>query len=221
MAGCYWRLLSVALVAIPSLSSLSAPEKNESLFLYLPLGKGAFWSYASPEAIDAGWVSLRVLDHQKTGKFDCYTLEILNDSIAGPMRRTTSVCLSRAGQSLALAKDRLMEYEPPLPILKQPLRPGQKWKWEGKEIWNVAEGRKEEKAAKYEFQIESEEDLRVTAGSFKALKLIIRKGGLPADAAVRYWLAKDAGIIKATGFGLLFGIHGELKEYSRAVYKSR
>lgn len=221
MSGCYWRLLSVALVAIPSPSGLPAAEKNESLFIYLPLGKGAFWSYASPEAIDAGWVSLRVLDQQKTGKFDCYTLEISNNSVAGPMRGTTSVCLSGAGHSLAIAKDRLMEYDPPLPILKQPLLPGQKWKWEGKEIWNVAEGRKEKRAAEYEFQIESEEDLRVTAGSFKALRLIIRKGGLPADAAVRYWLAKGAGIVKATGFGLLFGIHGELKEYSRPVSETK
>src|SRR5262249_55150323 len=108
--------------------------------------KGAFWSYASPEATDAGWVSLRVIDQQKAGKFDCYTLEISNDSLAGPMRAIRSVCLSRAGHTLGLAKDRLMDYEPPLPILKQPLRPGQKWTWE--------EGRKEEKAAKYEFQIE-------------------------------------------------------------------
>src|SRR5262249_39075370 len=215
MLGCYWRLLSVTLVAMPPPSRPPTHEKNESLSLYLPLRRGAFWSYASPEATDAGWVSLRVLDQQKAGKFDCYTLEISNDSIAGPMRGTSSVCLSQGGHGLGLAKDRLMDYEPPLPILKQPLRPGQKWTWEGKEIWNVAEGRKDEKAAKYEFQIEIEEELRVTAGSFKALKLIIRKGGLPADATVRYWLAKDAGIIKAPGFVLLVGIHGELKKYSR------
>ena len=130
------------------------------------------------------------------------------------MNRPASLCLSPAGHRLRVATDQLPASDPPLPLLKQPLQPGQTWEWQGKQIWRPEPGQKVESVTKYQFRIEREAGVQVIAGRFKALEITIHKDGLPADTDVRYWLAKDVGIVKATGFGLLLGIQGQLKEYS-------
>lgn len=115
-----------------------------------------------------------------------------------------------------------MTYQPPLPILKSPLRAGTKWKWEGEEKWTAAPGRVQVSRARYEFVLVSEEPVEVPAGRFRAWRLRIRKS-FPNNAqpaagdsalAAEYWFVKDIGVVKATGSDLWLGIHGELKEFA-------
>jgi hypothetical protein len=119
--------------------------------------------------------------------------------------------MASSGQGLAISVDRLTGYEPPLLILNFPAQVGQKWTWQGQEKWTGSSGPAQETRTMYDFQIENEEPVQVPAGRFTALKLSIKKD---AALAVNYWFARDVGIVKATGPGILFGIHGELKQFS-------
>lgn len=197
-------------------------SETERLARYLPMEKGGYWSYVA-EAADARWISLRILEKDRLKNADCLKVEISADSIAGPRKHVNLICVVEKAGARMVLRNGYTEYDPPLPILRSPLRVGQKWEWEGTERWTVGQGHMEESNTKYEFEIEKQEEVQVPAGRFRAVKLTISKYPLAAHPhtlsknptlVVHYWFAKDVGIVKATGFGLLFGIHGELKEFT-------
>lgn len=174
-------------------------------------------------------MTLRVLEKKPTSNADCYQIEISADSIAGPRKELSSICLSETKDALVLSLSRLTRYEPPMPILKRPTLPAKSWRWEGRERGAPTGGQQEESKTLYEFVIDKEEALQVPAGPFKALKLSIKKYIVDTNSSVlpreptsvaSYWLARNVGIVKATDVGLLFGIHGELKEFHAAGTRS-
>lgn len=98
------------------------------------------------------------------------------------------------------------KYEPPKKYLQNPLVPGFKWKWNGKD-YTQQEFAEDNTVADFE-------EITVPAGKFRAMKLVSYVTGASSPMTRTYWYADGVGLIKATTEAKTMSYGSELVEYS-------
>jgi hypothetical protein len=98
------------------------------------------------------------------------------------------------------------KYEPPKQYLQNPLVPGFKWKWNGKD-YTQQEWAEDNTVAEFE-------EVTVPAGKFRAMKLISLVTGAAHPMTRTYWYAEGVGLIKTTTEAKTMSYGSELVDYS-------
>ena len=98
------------------------------------------------------------------------------------------------------------KYEPPKKYLQNPLVPGFKWQWSGKD-YTHQEVAEDNAVAKLE-------EVTVPAGKFRAMKLVSQVTGAATPMTRTYWYAADVGLVKTTTEAKTMQYGSELVDYS-------
>jgi hypothetical protein len=98
------------------------------------------------------------------------------------------------------------KYEPPKQYLQNPLVPGFKWAWNGKD-YTQQEFAEENKVADFE-------EVTVPAGKFRAMKMVSYVTGAANPMTRTYWYAEGVGLIKTTTDAKTISYGSELVDYS-------
>ncbi len=128
---------------------------------YYPLETGMAWTYRSGGAEALVNISRK----EKLKGHDCFVVETIS-GVKLQQRRWLYV----TGEGIYVAKDwykkgkKTVEYDPPLPIAKFPIKKGQKWKWAGKN----AAGR----TISFTAEVKGSKTVTVPAGTFTGLEVV-------------------------------------------------
>ncbi len=128
---------------------------------YYPLETGMAWTYRSGGAEALVNISRK----EKFKEHDCFVVETIS-GVKLQQRRWLYV----TGEGIYVAKDwykkgtKTVEYDPPLPIAKFPIKKGQKWKWAGKN----AAGR----TISFTAEVKGSKTVTVPAGTFTGLEVV-------------------------------------------------
>ena len=98
------------------------------------------------------------------------------------------------------------KYEPPRKYLQNPLTPGFKWQWNGKD-YTQQEFAEENKVADFE-------EVTVPAGKFRAMKIVSLVTGAATPMTRTYWYVDGVGLIKTTTEAKTMSYGSELVDYS-------
>ena len=172
---------------------------------FFPLRVGDSWTYRNTS--DDSQYSLKVLNEEKQGDGSSrYEVEF----VAGVHVRKF---FSKPGGWVLLHAERYQEqegleakYEPPKQYLQNPLVPGFKWEWNGRDFTNTEVSESS--------QVIGFENVSVPAGKFRAMKVVSKVTGGAAVMTKTYWYADGAGLVKTTTDGGAIKYGSELIDYS-------
>lgn len=193
-------------LAIFLLTMGALAQKSESPVAdYFPLRVGDSWTYHS--TMGSTEYSQKVLKEEKQTDG---TVRYLVEKVAGAKVETF---YSKAGGWVLMNAERYPEhealkidYEPAKQVLKNPLTPGAKWDWKGKDITltDVEE----------ENEVTGPEDITVPAGKFRGMKVVTRIVGASTPMIRTNWYADGVGLVKSTTEAGKINYGWELKDYS-------
>lgn len=149
---------------------------------YYPLAEGNQWDY---EVHANGNVSEISNSVAKKEVIDGETLYRIDTSVGGNVSASEHLRHAQAG----LYRDRFngLEFSPPIILLKNPPTPGETWETEtkvGDQVFKV------------KCVIGDYENIKVPAGTFKALKLNVSTTVGPDTFVSDYWFAPETGIVQ-------------------------
>jgi hypothetical protein len=98
------------------------------------------------------------------------------------------------------------KYEPPKQYLQNPLVPGAKWEWQGRDYT--------ETEVTESSQVIGFENVSVPAGKFRAMKVVSKVTGGAAVMNKTYWYADGVGLVKTTTEAGQIKYGSELIDYS-------
>lgn len=193
--------LLLLLVAATALAAKPKPPAAD----FFPLRVGDSWNYRNTS--DDSKYSLKVLGEEKQGDGSIrYEVELL----AGVQVRKF---FSKPGGWVLLHLERYPEheglearYEPPKQYLQNPLVPGFKWQWKGKDYTNTEVTESSE--------VIGFEKVSVPAGKFRAMKVVSKVTGGAAVMNKTYWYADGVGLVKTTTEAGKIKYSSELTDYS-------
>ncbi|MEY2561172.1 MAG: hypothetical protein QOG51_1587 [Verrucomicrobiota bacterium] len=172
---------------------------------FFPLRVGDSWTYRNTS--DSSQYTLKVLNEEKQADGSSrYEMEML----AGVIVRKF---FSKPAGWVLLHFERYPEhegleakYEPAKQYLQNPLVPGFKWGWKGKDYTqtDVTENS----------QVIGFEKVSVPAGKFRAMKVVSQVTGGAAVMTKTYWYADGVGLVKTTTEAGTINYASELIDYS-------
>ncbi len=178
-------LLGVALLA-RSATLLPAGEKkpdDKKPANFYPIKTGNVWHFTrSVNGNDDKMVN-RIA---KVDTVDGVAIGRLEASLNGAVVATEALVQNDKGIFRHRFNDK--KVDPPLPLLRYPAKSGDKWEGEFKVDDNVA---------KYE-AVATEEEVKVPAGKFKAMKVVINVTEGAGTVSVSYWFVNDVGFVRQT-----------------------
>ncbi|HZY85237.1 MAG TPA: hypothetical protein VFE78_10435 [Gemmataceae bacterium] len=176
------KSLSCAALALSLLlaraSAGFAQEKMETT-PYYPLAVGATWEYKVGESK----FTMKVTKHEKVGNVLCARLEMLKDNKPQSFEH---VSVTKDGVCRNTFEDK--EAMPPVLFFKLPPKKDQSWNVDSKAGGASIKGT---------FKDAGEEDVKVPAGSYKAV--VVASQDLEANGvkmSITYYFAKDVGMVK-------------------------
>jgi hypothetical protein len=194
--------LALCLVAT---NAIAAKKPKPSAADFFPLRVGHSWTYRNSS--DNSQYSLKILGEEKQGDGSIrYEAELL----AGVQVRKF---FSKPSGWVLLHTERYPEheglevkYEPTKQYLQNPLVPGFKWEWAGKDYTgtDVTESS----------QVIGFEKVSVPAGKFRAMKVVSKVSGGVAVMTKTYWYADGVGLVKTTTVAGEIKYGSELIDYS-------
>jgi hypothetical protein len=197
-----WVALALLLVAPNAIAAKKTKSPPADFF---PLRVGDSWTYRNTS--DDSQYSLKVLTEEKQGDGSSrYEVELQ----AGAHIRKF---FSKPSGWVLLHAERYQEqegleakYEPPKQYLQNPLVPGFKWEWKGRDYTNseVTESS----------QVIGFEKVSVPAGKFRAMKVVSQVTGGAAVMTKTYWYADGVGLVKTTTEAGQIKYGSELIDYS-------
>ena len=171
---------------------------------YFPLQVGYTWTYRNTEA---GGYTLKVLSEDAPeGGPTRYVVELLSGV------KIHHVYSKADGWVLFHSEDYLEHeglkatYEPPKQYLPNPLVVGQKWEWTGKDPTQV-----EHRETSHVVGVE---DVTVTAGKFRAMKVVTQIAGASIPKTRTNWYADGVGLVKSATEAGEMKYGSELTDYS-------
>jgi hypothetical protein len=185
--------------------SVAAKKPKAPAADFFPLRVGDSWTYRNTS--DDSQYTLKVLNEEKQGDGSSrYEMELL----AGVIVRKF---FTKPNGWVLLHVERYPEhegleakYEPAKQYLQNPLVPGFKWQWKGKDYTqtNVTESN----------QVIGFEKVSVPAGKFRAMKVVSQVSGGTAVMNKTYWYADGVGLVKTTTEAGEIKYGSELVDYS-------
>jgi hypothetical protein len=199
------RLTAIALVVFVMSFTVAARKPKAPAADFFPLRVGDSWTYRNSDG--ESQYTLKVLNEEKQADGSSrYEVELL----AGVQVRKF---FSKPSGWVLLHAERYPEhegleakYEPPKQYLQNPLVPGFKWAWKGKDYTqtDVTESS----------QVIGFENVSVAAGKFRAMKITSKVTGGVAVMNKTYWYADGVGLVKTTTDGGEIKYGSELIDYS-------
>jgi hypothetical protein len=199
------RLTGIALVVFVMSFSVAAKKPKAPAADFFPLRVGDSWTYRNSDG--ESQYTLKVLSEEKQADGSSrYEIELL----AGVQVRKF---FSKPSGWVLLHAERYPEhegleakYEPPKQHLQNPLVPGFKWEWKGKDYTqtDVTESS----------QVIGFEKVSVPAGKFRAMKIASKVTGGAAVMNKTYWYADGVGLVKTTTEAGEIKYGSELIDYS-------
>ncbi|MBX9622959.1 MAG: hypothetical protein K2X82_04010 [Gemmataceae bacterium] len=192
--------LPVLLAALVALVVAAAPVPEVRDPVYFPTKVGAKWvvrlsgqpgngpgEVAPPEDFTYAVTAVETKDGVTTVSY--------GREIMGRVRGNFRVRVLKAGLFEEASMGRA--FDPPLPLLKAPLKDGATWAWKG--TFERDRGKKEERAAKW--AVKGFEEVKVPAGTFTALvveRSVVKPVGKGEthEFVATEWHVKDVGQVK-------------------------
>ncbi|MEN3370230.1 MAG: hypothetical protein V7609_2373 [Verrucomicrobiota bacterium] len=199
------RITGIALALFVLSFSVAAKKPKPAAADFFPLRVGDSWTYRNSDG--QSQYTLKVLSEEKQA----------DSSIRSEMELLAGVQVrkffSKPSGWVLLHMERYPEhegleakYEPPKQYLQNPLVPGFKWNWKGKDTGNneVTESS----------QVIGFEKVSVPAGKFRAMKIVSKVTGGAAVMTKTYWYADGVGLVKTTTEAGEIKYGSELVDYS-------
>jgi hypothetical protein len=170
---------------------------------FFPLRVGDSWTYRNTEE---GGYTLKVLSEEpQHGAPARYVVEVLAGAKIHKVFSKTEGWVLFHSEGYPEHEGLQAAYEPPKQYLPNPLLPGQKWEWSGKDPTQV-EHRESNRVVGFE-------NVTVPAGKFRAVKIVTEiTGASPMTRTT--WYAADVGLVKSTTVGGQIKYGSELTDYS-------
>ena len=198
------RTLAAIVLASVALASAVPAAKPNPTADFFPLRVGDSWTYRNSES---GGYTCKVLSEEpQEGGPPRYLVELRSEVV---ILNT----FSKAGDWVLFHSESYPEheglkatYDPPKQYLPNPLVAGKKWEWSGKDPTQM--DRHESS------QVVGFEDVTVTAGTFRAMKVVSEVSGGSIPMTKTYWYAEGVGLVKTTTQGGEIKYGSELTDYS-------
>jgi hypothetical protein len=197
--------LALAAAVVAAGAGAAKPKPEQAPPDFFPLRVGDSWTYRNTS--DNSEYGFKVLaEEPPTGGAPRYQVEMR----AGVIVHKS---FSKEDGWVVLWEDRYVEheglqmkYEPPKKYLQNPLKPGFKWTWQGKDSTQTDFTEKND--------VVGFETVTVPAGKFRAMKLVSEVSGGNAVMTKTYWYADGVGLVKTTTVGGAITYGSELVDYS-------
>ena len=197
----------IALVLLGQSAFAAKPKpkpKPQATADYFPLRVGDTWTYRNSEAGGYTWKVLSEEPHE--GGTTRYTVEFLSGvKINNVFSKENGWVLFHA-ESYPEHEGLQATYDPPKQYLPNPLVPGQKWEWHGKDPTQVERHETS--------RVVGVENVEVPAGKFRAMKVLTEIANGGALLTRTSWYAEGVGLVKTTTVGGQIKYGSELTDYS-------
>jgi hypothetical protein len=177
-------VLTIFLLALSANAQKAGAPKRADFF---PLSVGNEWKYRHSEGME---FTFKVLSEEKQKDGG---VRYLFEKLSGV---TVHSWYSKTPDSVLDHRDQYPEqegldikYEPPKPLLKNPLVPGATWSWKGKTITGT-DGTESSKVI-------GPEMVEVPAGKFRAMKVVSQITDAQAPKTVTAWYVDGIGLVKS------------------------
>jgi hypothetical protein len=198
-ALCTTALLLLFFV-IPALAQKSKPAAD-----FFPLRVGDSWTYRNSEG--GADYTLKVLrEEPQQGAATRYVIEMLAGVQVHSWFSKADGWVLMHGEKYPEHEGLEAKYEPPKRYLPDPLVPGAKWNWAGKDHTQTERSEKS--------HVEGFEQVTVVAGKFRALKVVSVVTGAATPMTKTSWYAEGVGLVKSTTDGGKIQYGSELVDYS-------
>jgi hypothetical protein len=193
-----------ALLFLQGASAAKPKPKSEPVADYFPLRVGDSWTYRNTEE---GGYTLKVLSEEpQEGGTVRYVVELLSAvKIHNVYSKANGWVLFHA-ESYPEHEGLQATYDPPKQLLPNPLVPGQKWEWTGKDPTQVEHHESS--------RVVGLETITVPAGKFRAMKVVSEITGASVPLTRTSWYADGVGLVKTTNVGGQIKYGSELTDYS-------
>ncbi len=187
--------------------SLSAQDEKKAS--WLPLAKGAKWTYKTDQEVD---MIYEITGKEKVGDVECFVVE--HRTGEDRVMRKEWLAVDAGGVKVhqgQRGKTTKLSVEKPYLKLKTPFEKGATWTGESK----TGDGA----VITYTAEVIGEEEIEVPAGKYKAWKLSTTAKSEAGGVTGTEWYAPDVGMVRAE-FDFNFGGSGtavvyELKEFKK------
>jgi hypothetical protein len=168
---------------------------------YFPLQVGNTWQYELTANGNKGTMVNKIA---RTETVNGVERAVLETSVMGKV--VNSEHLRQTEQGVFRYRNNNDELMPPLPLLKYPVKAGDKWDGE-----MTANNQK----VKYTAEV-GEETIQLPAGQFKTVRVAIRADIQGQQLTTTYWFAQDVGLVKQTAQLGTVNMSMELEKFERA-----
>jgi hypothetical protein len=176
--------------------------KSDPPASYYPLQVGNQWNYR----VEVGGSSAQAVSRiSKIETIDGVPLARLEATVNGTIVATEHLRATKEG--VFRHRNNGQEISPPLCLIKYPVKAGESW--EG----DITVGKEK---GKYACSTREENNVEVTAGKFKAIKVTITLDSKMQKVTTSYWFVKDIGFVKQTVEAGDLNITMELEKFEAA-----
>jgi hypothetical protein len=193
-----FMIFLLAIGAAAQKSEAPAPD-------YFPLRAGDSWTYRS--TVGDIQYTVKVIGEEKQADG---TVRYEVEKLAGAK---VLISYSKPNGRVLLLSERYPEhegleakYEPAKQLLKNPLVAGAQWGWTGKDYTQTD--------LEEDNQVTGPEEVTVSAGKFRAMKVVTRVAGTSSPMTKSNWYADGVGLIKSTTEAGQIKYGFELTDYS-------
>ncbi len=189
-------LISVALA--------KPPKQTKSAGDYFPLQVGYSWTYRNTE--EGGYTFKVLSEDPHEGGPARFVVEFLSGvKILKTYSKTPGWVLYH-GETYPEHEGLQVTYDPPQQYMPNPLAPGQKWEWSGKDSTQMD--------AREKSHVVGVETVTVAAGKFRAMKVVTEVTAGSSGKTVTNWYADGVGLVKSATDAGKYKYGSELTDYS-------
>lgn len=198
-------LLTTALALFLLATSAFAEKPKQPAADFFPLRVGDSWNYRNTSG-DSNY-SLKVLGEEKQGDGSIrYEVELLAGVQVRKFFSKPSGWVLQHLERYPEHEGLEAKYEPAKQYLQNPLVPGFKWEWKGKDYTQTDVTESSE--------VIGFEKVSVPAGKFRAMKVVSKVTGGAAVMNKTFWYADGVGLVKTTTEAGEIKYGSELTDYS-------
>jgi hypothetical protein len=195
-------LVGVLIVLGDPVSFAGQDKKDKKTPDYYPLQVGNQWNYK----LDVNGKEFAMINRiAKIVTINEKTYAVLESEMGGKVKATEH--LRKTDKGIIRLRTNNFESVPPIVLVKNPVKPGDKWR---DNITVMDEEAKHD--AKYD-AVAEEEMVKVPAGSFKTLRVAIRLEEGDKVVNTTYWFAPGVGFVKQTVEAPMVNMTIELEKY--------
>jgi hypothetical protein len=202
--------LTITTIATAALALVSAAVAQKQKPVkkaadYFPLRVGDSWTYRNSEG-GADYTFKVLKEEPQAGAATRYLVEMLAGVQVHSWFSKADGWVFLHGEKYPEHQGLEANYDPPKRYLPDPLVPGAKWQWQGRDQTQTERSESSEVAGF--------EDVTVVAGRFRALKVVSQGTGGAIPMTKTYWYADGVGLVKSTTDGGKIHYGSELVDYS-------